>query len=106
MPGGELISGMPVDGAVNTRGEWILGGVGRELFAECERLGGYIGPINDHRLIYYVAFDPEIMKVAIVNRLNRHGVDLMLHSYACGTDGGDGAVRSLYSCSGSAAWRR
>src|SRR5690554_2664263 len=64
MPGGELISGMPVDGAVNARGEWILGGVPREFFEECERLNGYIGPINDHRLIYYVAFDPEIMKVA------------------------------------------
>jgi phytoene dehydrogenase-like protein len=41
MLGGELISGMPVDGAVNARGEWIQGGIIRELFDQCELWGGY-----------------------------------------------------------------
>lgn len=93
--GGELISGMPVDGAVNARGEWILGGVGREFFDECERLGGYIGPINDHRLIYYVAFDPEVMKMAVVNVMARHGVDLLLHSFVNEVEAEAGVVRSI-----------
>jgi len=95
VPGGELISGMPVDGAVNARGEWIMGGIGRELFDECNLLGGYIGPINDHRLIYYVAFDPEIMKIAIVRVLNRYHVDLLLHSFVCGVNTTAGRVQSL-----------
>jgi hypothetical protein len=95
VPGGELISGMPVDGAVNARGEWILGGVGRELFDECNRLGGYIGPINDHRLIYYVAFDPEIMKIAIIRILNRYGVDLLIRSFVCSVNATAGKVHSL-----------
>ena len=42
IPGGELISGMAIDGALNGRGEWIMGGVGREILAECESLGGDI----------------------------------------------------------------
>ncbi len=95
MAGGELISGMPVDGAVNARGEWIQGGVSREFFEECERLGGYIGPINDHRLIYYVAFDPEIMKVAVANVLHRHGVELLLHTFAYAVDTDQGVVKAI-----------
>ncbi len=95
-PGGELLSGMPVDGAVNARGEWIMGGAGRELFAECERLGGYIGPVNDHRLIHYVAFDPEVMKLAVASVLARHGVRLLLHTFAHGVEReGPGRVRAL-----------
>lgn len=93
--GGELISGMPVDGAVNARGEWILGGIGREFFDECAKYGGYIGPINDHRLIYYVAFDPEIMKIAVVNVLRKYKVDILLHSFAFETTTTNGRVESI-----------
>jgi len=82
MPGGELISGMAIDGALNGQGEWILGGLGRDILAECERLGGYIGPLNDHRLIWYVCLDPEVMKLAIVRTLAQAGVELMLHTTA------------------------
>ncbi len=93
--GGELISGMPVDGAVNARGEWIQGGLSREFFEECERLGGYIGPINDHRLIYYVAFDPEVMRLAVVNVLARYGVDLLLHSFVHEVEVEEGSVKAV-----------
>ncbi|MBT9290971.1 FAD-dependent oxidoreductase [Prosthecodimorpha staleyi] len=84
MVGGELVSGIPVDGCLSSRGEWVVGGVCRELFAECERLGGYIGPINDYRSLHVVAVDPEIMKVAVVNLLSAAGVALRLYSYADG----------------------
>jgi hypothetical protein len=82
VPGGELISGMAIDGALNGRGEWIMGGVGRDILAECERLGGYIGPLNDWRLIWYVCMDPEVMKLAIARTLARAGVRLLLHTQA------------------------
>ena len=82
MVGGELVSGIPVDGCLSSRGEWVVGGICRDLFEECDRLGGYIGPINDFRSLHVVAVDPEIMKIAVVNILQRAGVVLRLYSYA------------------------
>lgn len=79
--GGELTTGLPVDGAMNARGEWIVGGVMKEILDEHERLGGYIGPVKDWRLIWYVCVDPEIMKIAVMNVLTRYGVELRLYSF-------------------------
>lgn len=96
MPGGELISGMAIDGALNGRGEWILGGVGREILDECERLGGYIGPLNDWRLIWYVCLDPEVMKLAVARTLARAGVRLLLHTTATGVSVTRGRVHAMH----------
>jgi hypothetical protein len=96
IPGGELISGMAIDGALNGQGEWIIGGVGREILAECERLGGYIGPLNDHRLIWYVCLDPEVMKLAVAGCLARAGVRLLLHTFATHVTTEDGRVSALH----------
>ena len=82
MVGGELVSGIPVDGCVSSAGEWVVGGVVRELFDECEKLGGYIGPINDYRSLHVVAVDPEIMKIAVMNLLRDAGVTLRLYAFA------------------------
>ena len=49
MIGGEMLSGIPIDGCLSSRGEWVVGGIVRELFAECDERGGYIGPIDDFR---------------------------------------------------------
>ena len=57
MLGGDLLSGLPIDGAVNARGEWIIGGINRELFDACDALGGYVGPICDWRLMYGVCIE-------------------------------------------------
>ena len=82
MVGGELVSGIPVDGCLSSAGEWVVGGVVRELFDECEKLGGYIGPINDYRSLHVVAVDPEIMKIAVMNLLRDAGVTLRLYAFA------------------------
>ena len=95
LPGGELISGMAIDGALNGHGEWVLGGVGREILAECERLGGYVGPLNDFRLIWYVCIDPEIMKLAIIRCLAAAGVELLLHTVATDVSVDGRQVRAL-----------
>ncbi|MCC6212470.1 MAG: FAD-dependent oxidoreductase [Burkholderiales bacterium] len=95
IPGGELLSGMAVDGALNARGEWIVGGVARELFAELEKLGGYIGPLSDWRLIWYVCVDPELMKLAVLRLLGRYKVNLLLHTVALETIHVDGKVDGL-----------
>lgn len=82
MIGGELITGLPVDGAMNARGEWIVGGVLKEILDEHERLGGYVGPVKDWRLIWYVCIDPEIMKIAVSNVVRRYGVHVWMYSFA------------------------
>ena len=76
MIGGEMLSGIPIDGCLSSRGEWVVGGIVRELFAECDKRGGYIGPIDDYRCLWVVAIDPEVMKLAVVDLVRRAGVDL------------------------------
>lgn len=82
MIGGELITGLPVDGAMNARGEWIVGGVLKEILDEHERLGGYIGPVKDWRLIWFVCVDPETMKIAVSNVVRRSGAHVWMYSFA------------------------
>ncbi len=93
--GGELLTGMAIDGALNGRGEWVVGGFARELFDECARLDGYVGALCDWRLIWYVCVDPEVMKLAVYRLLARHKVDLLLHTFAVGVTGAGGRVTSL-----------
>jgi len=96
MPGGELVSGMAIDGALNGRGEWVLGGIGRELIEDCRSLGGFAQPLNDFRLIWYVCIDPEVMKLAVVRRLARSGVQLLLHTLATAVETDGQRVQALH----------
>jgi len=96
MPGGELLTGMAIDGALNGHGEWVVGGFITDLLEECRRLGGYIGALNDWRLIHYVCYDPEIMKLAVANLLGRHGVRLLLHTFAYDVEHMDAQVQSVH----------
>src|SRR3546814_15186117 len=41
LPGGELISGMAIDGAVKGNGAWVLGGWGREVLDGSEWRGAW-----------------------------------------------------------------
>ena len=82
MIGGEMLSGLPLDGCLSTRGEWVVGGVVRELLAECDRLGGYVGAFYDWRTIWVVCIDPEIMKIAVMNFVRQAGVNLLLYTFA------------------------
>src|SRR5450756_635240 len=79
MLGGELLSGMSIDGVLNARGEWVIGGIARELFDECKDMDGFIGPLHDHRLICYVCCDPEVMKIAVVRVIDRYKVTPLLY---------------------------
>jgi len=93
--GGEMLSGIPIDGCLSSRGEWVVGGISRELFAECERMGGYIGPIDDHRSLFVVAIDPEVMKLAVVNLVHKAGVELLLYTFAENVVVDDGVVKGV-----------
>ena len=82
MLGGELLSGMAIDGVLNARGQYVVGGISDELFAECRAMGGFLGPLCDYRLICYVCCDPEVMTIAIPRLLGRSGVRSILHTLA------------------------
>jgi hypothetical protein len=93
--GGELLSGLPIDGVCNARGERILGGVAEEFFAECRKMDGFVGPICDFRLLWYVCVDPEVMKIAVMKVLNRAGVVPLLYSTVQDVVMEAGTVRSV-----------
>ncbi len=95
MLGGELLSGMSLDGVLNARGEYVVGGISDELFAQCREMDGFIGPVHDQRLICYVCADPEVMKIAIMRVLDRHGVTAWLQTFAEDVVVRDGVVTGL-----------
>src|SRR5690606_18625043 len=82
MLGGELLRGMTVDGAINGRGEDTVGGVLNDLLQLCRDMGGFVAKLNDWRLIRYVAYDPEIMKIAIPQFVFGAGVTVYLQTFA------------------------
>lgn len=82
--GGELVSGLPVDGCLNARGEWLVGGAARVLFDGCKRRNGYIGPLFDWRLNWGVCIDPVAMRLAIAEELARRRIRLVLGSIVHG----------------------
>ena len=75
--GGDLLSGLPIDGCRTTAGEWIVGGVAKELFDACDSMDGYIGSIYDRRNIWVVMVNPKIMGFAVLKTLAAHGVDIL-----------------------------
>lgn len=93
--GGELLSGLPIDGCLNQRGEWVVGGFLKDLIAECDGMGGYVGTFNDWRLIYMVCLDPEVMKLAAPRLVRRSGVDLYLYTFAEDVVAHDGHVEGV-----------
>ena len=82
MLGGELLTGMTVDGAINGLGEDTVGGVLNDLLQSCRDMGGFVAKLNDWRLIQYVAYDPEIMKIAIPQLVFGAGVTVFLQTFA------------------------
>src|SRR5690606_22419157 len=63
MLGGELLTGMTIDGAINALGEQVSGGILDRIVDRIETMGGFVRKLNDWRLIQYFAYDPEIMKL-------------------------------------------
>lgn len=79
--GGELISGMPLDGCLNVRGEWILGGIGRQLLDSSRAAGGFMEAIFDWRQMWAVCVDPEMLRLTVTESLARAGVRLRLYTF-------------------------
>lgn len=93
--GGELLSGINLLGSRSSNGEKIVAGVLDELMEECRRFDGYIGLVSDFRPLYYLSFDPEIMKVAVVSLLQKACVNLWLYSMATDVVMNDGEVTGI-----------
>lgn len=104
MLGGELISGIAMLGCLSTRGEWIVGGVVRDLLGRVEALGGYIGPVFDYRALHLVCFDTELMKIAVMQAVAEAGVQLRVQAFFCGIDVGGETARVRLVHKGGEAW--
>jgi len=96
MAGGELVSGLPLNAVLNARGEWVAGGVVRELLDDCDRMGGLVPPYFDWRSLWLVCVDPEVMKLAVMRALKAAGVDLLLYSFAEDVLVEDGRVAGVF----------
>jgi hypothetical protein len=95
MIGGEMLSGMPFNGIATPRGEWVVGGVARELIDECAKLEGYVGEYFDWRSLWLVSVDPEVMKLVVVDAVRRYGVSLLLYTFAEDVVMENGVVRGV-----------
>jgi hypothetical protein len=93
--GGELVSGLPIDGCLNARGDWIIGGVGREIFDLSKSMGGFVEPIFDWRLMYGVCLDPEMLKLAIIHAVNSYKIKTLMYSFVDGVVMKDNRVRGV-----------
>lgn len=82
MLGGELNSGIPVDGCMSARGDWTVGGFARDFFDACERYDGYIGPVCDFRALNVICIDPEASKLAAIELVYGAGVQVLMYTFA------------------------
>ena len=93
--GGELLSGLPLNACLSARGEWVVGGVLRDLLDRCEAMGGLVPPYFDWRSLWLVCVDPEIMKIACTLMVAEAGVDLLLNTFAEDVAVEDGRITGL-----------
>lgn len=94
--GGDLLSGLPIDGCRTTGGEWVVGGIAQELFEGCRALNGYIGSIYDRRNICVVMINPRIMGIVVLRKLAEAGVILLPYSQVVSVDHDEGTVKKLH----------
>ena len=98
MIGGELVSGLPLNACLNASGEWVVGGIVREMLDRCDRLGGLVPPYFDWRALWLVCVDPEIMKFVVMDMVQEAGVDILLSTFAEDVVVEDGTITGLIAC--------
>lgn len=101
--GGDLLSGLPIDGCRATNGEWIVGGVLTELLEECKRFDGYVGSIYDRRNICVVMVSPRIMGFVILKKLAEYHVDIYPNTQIIASDCTEGKIGFLHGVNKTAA---
>ncbi len=92
---GDLTSGLPIDGCRSTCGEWIIGGVGRELFDECDRYGGYVGSIFDKRSLWVVMVNPRVLGFAALKLLKGSGADYLPYTQVVASQRDGNLIKSV-----------
>lgn len=96
LPGGELVGGLPILGAANSRGQMTVGGVLHRLIERLTALDAYVGMPFDWRTMWGMCFDTEMMKLVVIDELRQAGVELRLATQAIDvTRTADGRVHGL-----------
>ena len=95
MIGGDMLSGLPFDGCLNSRGEWVVGGFAREMIGACDKRNGFVGAFPDRRALWMVGLDPEAVNLAVVELLDAAEVNLLLYTFAHDVEDDGGRVTAL-----------
>lgn len=78
--GGVLSLGMALLGSLDGEGYWALGGVGRELVARLQTIGGATEASIDPQFGSVLGQDPELLKLVLLEMAQEAGVDMLFHS--------------------------
>ncbi len=78
--GGDAVTGLPLLGCCNSRGEPVVAGVLAELLDDCKRMGAFAARVCDWRAVWGVCVHPDALRLAIARRLAAEGVDARLHA--------------------------
>lgn len=95
MIGGDLVSGLPWNGCLNARGEFIVGGVAKQIWDKVSAAGGFAQPVFDWRLINSMCIDPVMAQSVITESMRAAGVDLLLYSYVKSVIGTNGTLSGV-----------
>lgn len=98
MIGGELVSGLPLNACLNARGDWVVGGIVREMLDRCDAMGGLVPPYFDWRSLWLVCVDPEIVKLVVMEMVSEAGVELLLSTFAEDVASENGKITGLVIC--------
>lgn len=99
--GGDLFSGMPLLGAYTSLGLSCVKGILTEIEEVCEALspGGHPGPVCDWRSVVGLCLDPEILRLAIFQLLQKYGVRILLNTRITDVRVTAGVVQQLLASS-------
>jgi len=93
--GGELLTGMPILGAVDVMGRSCTGGVIDEILDLCRELNGYIGPVCDWRTVCGICVDPCALTLAITRLLGKYNIQVLLNTTVGSLKQSEGRITSV-----------
>jgi len=98
--GGELLSGLQLNGTKNVLGEWLIGGIPMEIINKCKEIDKFTECVFDWRLIWAYEVDPILLQLIIVDTLREAKVDVLLHTIATDVITKNNEVKALIATDG------
>jgi len=99
--GGELTTGIQINGTKSINREWLIGGIATELINKCKKIDSFTKCIWDWRLLWGYMVDPELLKLIIMDSIFKANVSILINTmvYDVLTDGG--VLKTLIATDGN-----